>query len=384
MLLFLFCGHLSKQDETRSSGGFPPCLMRLICLNRAVFFGWVLGCSSHEHKQPHQWFHQRKESRERLGDILEREPQPERPYAPGTFTVSSWISSVCWQWHSEPLLINWNAPPGLDQRGLHIAARGGAYTFRTQQAGAHNWKPSGAFISQRVRAQRSEETQHCCRSDVRSVHGITLRKLPLAFDRCWKPACGLFLFSQRFTSSHIFRSAATFPRLCHVSTRHLFSITTQLGIQSRSHAAAIVELQIEWNQNVSQNYSDWGSVSRSVPQHCRNYLRIARLVAGFVRSDTIDLGGGSIRIWRSFFLSDDDCAREAVGLLLRAAQPVNRWGRHTVARPAESTQTPGLHFSVLLQDKCSALWIATICPAVIRADSLCEYINAWWWHCPLV
>lgn len=180
-------------------------------------------------------------------------------------------------------------------------------------AGAHNWKPSGALLS-----QRSEETQHCCGSDVGSVlehlHGITLGKHPLAFGRCQlKNSLWFVPFEPKvYLISHI-------SQCCYISS----SLPTPVPL-TRTRNYRVADCVESFCLNVSQNHSDSGSVSQSVPQHCRNCLRIARLVAGFPRSDPSIPGGSVSGLERSFFLPDDDCAREAVGLLLRAAQPVNR------------------------------------------------------------
>lgn len=275
-----------------------------------------------------------------------------RPYVPGSFTARSWISCICWQWHSESLLIKWNALLGLDEPSLHMAARTGAHSFRSAKEGL----TIGSCPRPLYPAQRSRETQRRRRSVFWSIqvhlHGIPVRKHPLWTEN--NPAvCSyypkVYLISHTLNYREISSSL-----LCHVSTRHLFPIITQLVIQSRSHEAAIIGLQIMWNhfdKNMSQNSCDGGSVCPHPHGNCVGFFFENRLIGGWIwlgytPAPLMLLGGGRLRSL-AVILTVWWCAREAVGLLLRAAQPVNRWGRHTVSRPAESTRRRWSSSSVL-------------------------------------
>lgn len=155
-------------------GFFPPFLMRVICLNKALFFGWILGCSNR--------FHCRKKPREWLWIILPRKPQPKRPYAPAALEsahesalfADSDTQNLCWLAKMRCLAMTSMASTSLSESVFTRFTRSGRL-LRTQQHGrrrVHTWQLSPiypsteAIISQSVRAQRSEGTQHCCGSDL--------------------------------------------------------------------------------------------------------------------------------------------------------------------------------------------------------------------------
>lgn len=265
-----------------------------------------------------------------------------------------WISSICWQWRSESLLIKWNAL--LDKPSLHMAARTAAHSLHTQrtvgEGRVDKWQLPEAVISGKpnVAVGQISEAFRC----------ICMKSPPENTQFELTTTLWFVLMTQRFTSSHILWITTTFPLLCHVSTHHLFLIITQLVILSRSHEAAIIAdffLQIadfveSFLQNMSQNYCDGGSVSLSAWKHVRYFFKNRFLGAWIwlLHSSTTDAAGGSGGRLRSLavILTVWWCAREAVGLLLlRAAQPVNRWGRHTVSRPAEYTRKRRSSSSVL-------------------------------------
>lgn len=194
--------------------------------------------------------------------------------------------SLCWLTGMRRLALTSAASTSPPQQALPRFTRNRPVR---SNAGAHNWKPSGALRSQRVRAQRSRETQHCCGSDVRSIlahlHGITLRKPPQMQTEKQPVVCcfwakGLPHLPYFTVLLHFLLFAMSPPAICFPSPLNWES--------SPSCNYRVADWVESFCLNVSQNYSDWGSVSQSVQQHRRNCLRIARLVAGFVRSDTID------------------------------------------------------------------------------------------------
>lgn len=156
-------------------------------------------------------------------------------------------------------MINWNAPPGLDQRGLHIAAQAGACSFShatgRRPATGRRSQLAGALLSQRVRAQRSEETQRCCGSGVRSrlfhLNGISLGKHPLAFDRCELKSSLWFVPSEPrvYLIPHI-------SQCCYISSS-LPCLHPPFVFHHRSTGNPFPLTRVEsFNPPVSQNYPD--------------------------------------------------------------------------------------------------------------------------------
>lgn len=318
-----------------------------------------------------------------------------------SFAASSWITSVCWRWHSESLLINLNVLLGHDQRGLRISAKkhictqrkAAPYTATRPEKGSHSAAVSEAIAPQSrptepntVVGQLSEAFWWS--SDGDSAWNRHQKHPQLTFYQMQTKKMSLwFVFLLlKLTSSPRFQIAATFLPLCAGSPPPPFVFHHHLiVILSCLHVGAIIELRTLWNDFAKKwlKSACWRIgvliCPATVSQLFKNSLIGVRFKPGYTPAPPI-LGTSS-----DVSLCNHHCAGErSVSLQLQmncGIVVVSCWTCeplmqiHCGSASWIHTQTLVLVFRVLLKDKCGALWIATICPPVISVDSLCEYIN---------